>query len=164
MTPNPRFKATLSETDSAMLSPVSIDRAQSGKASLLKHSDATLSPSMPDLNTRNTNAVLRPVGGVNHHPRQRDDAGDRDRVFSPDFAGCVAGRLLGVEGGDWSWGSGGDGGGDDDVTGPRSAGIKDDVEAASDARAVLGARASDMLDFGGIGLNCKSVMGRSATR
>jgi len=41
------------------------------------------------------------------------------------------------------------------VTGPRSAGIKDDVEAASDARAVLGARASDMLDFGGIGLNCK---------
>jgi hypothetical protein len=163
MTPNPTFKVTLSDTDSAMLRPASIDRAQSGKASLLKHSDATLSPSMPDLNTRSTSAVLRCLGGANHHLRQRDNTGDRDRVFSPDFSGCVAGRLLGVEGGDGSWGSVGDEGGDD-VTGPRSAGIKDDVEAASDARAVLGARASDMLDFGGIGLNCKSVMSRSATR
>lgn len=38
--------------------------------------------------------------------------------------------------------------------GPRTTGINDEVEAASDASAVLGARASDMLDGGGIGLNC----------
>jgi hypothetical protein len=38
--------------------------------------------------------------------------------------------------------------------GRRGAGINDDVEAASDIR--LGARASDMLDFDGIGSNCKS--------
>jgi hypothetical protein len=43
--------------------------------------------------------------------------------------------------------------------GTRIAGTNDEVEAASDdARVVLGVRASDMLDFGGMGLNCKPVM------
>ena len=57
-------------------------------------------------------------------------------------------------GDDGNWGSVGDDGGDE-VIGPRSAGINDEVEAASDARPVLGERASDRLDFGGIGSNYK---------
>jgi hypothetical protein len=44
----------------------------------------------------------------------------------------------------------GDDGGDA-VVGRRGAGMSNDVEAASDVR--LGVRASDMLDFGGMGLN-----------
>jgi hypothetical protein len=47
--------------------------------------------------------------------------------------------------------------------GPRSTGINDDVEAASDGRAVLGARASDVLDLGGMGLNCRPVMSTCPT-
>lgn len=54
------------------------------------------------------------------------------------------GRSVGDEGGD-------------EVIGPRSAGINDEVEA-SDARPVLGERASDKLDFGGMGLNYESVV------
>ena len=43
--------------------------------------------------------------------------------------------------------------------GMRIAGTNDEVVAASDnARDVLGVRASDMLDFGGIGLNCERGM------
>ena len=55
-------------------------------------------------------------------------------------------------GSDGNWDSVGDEGGDE-VIGPRSTGINDEVVAASDARPVLGERASDMLDFGGMGLN-----------
>lgn len=62
-----------------------------------------------------------------------------------------------LEGDNGNWGSVGDKGGDE-VSGPRSAGINDEVEAASDARPVLGERASDMLDFGGMGLNYKSIV------
>jgi hypothetical protein len=48
----------------------------------------------------------------------------------------------------------GEEGGDVVVVGPRSAGINDEVDAASDdALAVLGVRASDMLDFCGMGLS-----------
>jgi hypothetical protein len=60
--------------------------------------------------------------------------------------------LLGMEGRDVSCGNIGDDGGDA-VVGRRGAGINNDVEAASDVR--LGVRASNMLDFGGIGLNCE---------
>ena len=80
------------------------------------------------------------------------------RVFSPPgLAGCVAGRLvldIGTEGGDGSCGNNvGDEGGEV-IMGTRSAGTNDEVEAASDAvRVALDVRASDMLDFGGMGLN-----------
>jgi len=44
------------------------------------------------------------------------------------------------------------------AVGLRRAGINEEVAAASgDDRADLGARTSDMLDFGGIGLNCEAV-------
>jgi hypothetical protein len=56
------------------------------------------------------------------------------------------------EGDEGNWGSVGDEGGDE-IIGPRSAGINDEVAVASDARPVLGERASDMLDFDGMGLN-----------
>jgi len=59
---------------------------------------------------------------------------------------------MALEGDDGNWGSVGDGGGDE-VIGPRSTGINDEVEVASDARPVLGDRASDMLDFGSMGSN-----------
>ena len=62
-----------------------------------------------------------------------------------------------MEGDDGNWGSVGDEGGDE-VSGPRSAGINDEEEAASDARPILGERASDMLNFGGTGLNYKPVV------
>jgi hypothetical protein len=67
--------------------------------------------------------------------------------------------LLAAEGGDGSCGSVGDEGGEVViVVGPRRAGINEEVAAASDEeRAVLGARTSDMLDFGGIGLNCGAL-------
>lgn len=67
-----------------------------------------------------------------------------------------------VVGDDGNWGGVGDEGGDE-VIGPRSAGINDEVEAASDARPVLGERASDMLDFGGMGLNYKPVVSLGKT-
>ena len=159
-TPNPRFKATLSDSESTILNPASIDSAHSGKASRLTHSDAILSARTPDLDARNTRAVAHRGGANLPGQLDPDHTGDcdRDRVFSPDFAGCccVSGLLPGVEG-DGSWGTVGDEGGDD-VIGPRSAGINDDVDAASDARAVRGARASDMLDFGGMGLNYEPIM------
>jgi len=53
-TPNPRFNATLSDSESTILSPTSTDRAQGGKASLLKQSDAILSARTPDLDARST--------------------------------------------------------------------------------------------------------------
>jgi hypothetical protein len=145
-----------------MLSPTSIDSAHGGKASLLTQSDAILSARTPDFDARSTCAAVARPGGANHDPRQLDldHIGDRDRIFSPDFAGCcVAGWLLEVipEGDDGNWGSVGDEGGDE-VIDPRSAGINNEVEAASDARPVLGERASDMLDFGGMGLNYKSIV------
>jgi hypothetical protein len=163
-TPSPRFNATLSDSESTILNPTSIDSAHKGKALLLKQSEAILSARTPDLDARNTCAVAH-CGGANH-PRQPDfdrtADRDRDRDFSPDFdlAGCCCSVVAGeVEGNDGSWGSGGDEGGDVVivvvVVGPRSAGINDEVEAASDPRPVLGARASDRLDFGGMGLNCK---------
>jgi len=93
-----------------------------------------------------------------------DDDVDRrrregDRVFSPGLVACVAWRLLGAEGGDGSCGSVGDEGGEVViVVGPRRAGINEEVAAASDDdRADLDARTSDMLDFGGIGLNCEAL-------
>jgi len=55
--------------------------------------------------------------------------------------------VVVLEGVDGNWASVDDEGGDE-VIGPRSAGINDEVDAASDARPVLGERASDMLDFG----------------
>jgi len=144
-TPSPRFQATLSDNESTMLSPTSIDKAHTGRAFLSTNSDAILNARMHDFNTRTTCTLLGRAGA--NHPRQRVQMDDRaGRAFSPDLAGCVA-----VAG---SWGSLGDEGGDVVVVGPRSAGISDEVEAASDdARAVLGARASDMLDFGVMGLN-----------
>lgn len=60
--------------------------------------------------------------------------------------------MVVLEGDDGNWGSVGDEGGDE-VIGPRSAGINDEVEVASDARPVLGERASDRLDFGRMGSN-----------
>jgi hypothetical protein len=109
---------------------------------------------MHDFNTRTTCTLLGRAGA--NHPRQCVQMDDRaGRAFSSDLAGCVA-----VAG---SWGSLGDEGGDV-VIGPRSAGISDEVEAASDdARAVLGARASDMLDFGVMGLNCELVVSPCVT-
>ena len=73
--------------------------------------------------------------------------------------GCVAGWLLfGAEGGEGSWGNVGDEGGDVIVV-TRIAGTNDEVNAVSDdACVVLGVRASDMLDFGGIGLSCERVI------
>ena len=164
-TPVPRFKATLSDSESTILSPASIDSAHSGKASRLTQSDAILSARTPDFDARNTRPVAH-CGGANP-PRQldpTDHTGDRDRTFSPDFAGScsISGRLLGEGSDDVSWGSVGDEGGDE-VIGPRSAGINDDVEAASDARAVLGAKASNMLDFGGMGLNYGPVVSSCET-
>lgn len=151
-TPNPRFQATLSDSESTMLSPTSIDKTHTGRALPSTKSDAILTARMHDFDTRTT-CVLLGRGGANR-PRQRVQMDDRaGRAFSPDLAGCVAG----------SWGSLGDEGGDV-VVGPRSAGISDEVEAASDdARAVLGARASDMLDFGEIGLNCELVVSPCVT-
>ena len=136
-----------------MLSPTSIDKTHTGRALPSTNSDAILTARMHDFDTRTT-CVLLGRGGANR-PRQRVQMDDRaaGRAFSPDLAGCVAG----------SWGSLGDEGGDV-VVGPRSAGISDEVEAASDdARAVLGARASDMLDFGEIGLNCELVVSPCVT-
>jgi hypothetical protein len=94
MTPNPRFKATLSDSESAILSPTSIERAHGGKASLLTQSDAILSARTADLDARSTCAAVVHLGGANHDPCQLGlgHIGDRDRIFSPDFAGCrVAG-------------------------------------------------------------------------
>jgi hypothetical protein len=157
-TPNPRFKATLSDSESTILSPTSIDSAHGGKAPLLTQSDAILSARTPDLDARSTCATVARLGGANHHPYRLDldHMGNHGRIFSPDFSGCcVAGWLFGVvldDGG--NWGNVGDEGGDE-VIGPRSAGINDEVEA-SDARPVLGERASEKLDFGGMGLNYKT--------
>lgn len=90
MTPNPRFKATLSDSESAILSPTSIDSAHGGKALLLTQSDAILSARTPDLDARSTCVAATDLGGANHDPNQLDldPIGDRDRIFSPDFAGC----------------------------------------------------------------------------
>jgi hypothetical protein len=63
--------------------------------------------------------------------------------------------LLGAEDRDVSCGKTGDDGGEATVVDRRGAGINNDVEAASDVR--LGVRASDMLDFGWIGLNCNET-------
>jgi len=162
--PNPRFRATLSDSESTILSPTRVDNAHGGKASLLTQSDAILSARTLDLDARRTCAAVAHLGGANDDPCQLDldhigdcDC-DRGRIFfSPDFAGCccVAEWLVEVvvEGNDGSWGKVGDNEGGDEVIGPRSAGINDEVAAASDARPVLGERASDMLDFGGMGLN-----------
>ena len=65
--------------------------------------------------------------------------------------------MVVLEGDNGNWDSVGDEGGDE-VIGPRSAGINDEVEAASDARPVLGERASDRLDFGGMGSNYQPVV------
>ena len=65
--------------------------------------------------------------------------------------------MVVLEGDNGNWGNVGDEGGDE-VIGPRSAGINDEVEVASDARPVLGERASDMLDFGKMGSNYKPVV------
>ena len=116
---------------------------------------------MHDLDTRTTWALLCREG-ANHrsyrcvHVRVDDRAG---RVFSPGLTACVAGRLLfDAEGGEGSWGNVGDEGGDV-VVGTRIAGTNNEVEPASDeSRVVLGVRASDMLDFDGIGLSCEHVM------
>ena len=98
------------------------------------------------------------MDGVNDDvDRRRRREGDR--VFSPGLVGCcVAWRLLGA-GGDGSCGNVGDEGGEVViVVGPRRAGINEEVAAASEEdRAVLGARTSDMLDFGGIGSNCETL-------
>jgi len=51
-----------------------------------------------------------------------------------------------------NWGSVGDEGGDE-VIDPRSAGINDEVKAAAHACPRPGRKWSDMLDFGGIGLD-----------
>ncbi len=64
--------------------------------------------------------------------------------------------VAGGDGGSWGNNVGDEGG--DDVIGPRSAGINDEVEAASDPRPVLGERASEMLDFGRIGSNYRTVV------
>ena len=160
--PNPRFKTTLSDSESTILSPTSIDSAHGGKAPLLTQSDAILSARTPDLDARSTCATVARLGGANHHPCQLDldHIGNHGQIFSPDFSGCcVAGRLLGVlllDDGSWGRVVGDEGG--DEVIGPRSAGINDEVvvEAASDARPVLGERASEKLDFGGMGLNYKT--------
>jgi hypothetical protein len=98
-TPNPRFKATLSDSESTILSPTSIDSAHDGKAPLLTQSDAILSARTPDLDARSTCAGVAHLGGAHHDPCQLDldHIGNHDRILSPDFAGCcVAGRLLGV--------------------------------------------------------------------
>ena len=90
--PNPRFKVTLSDSESAMLSPTSIDSTHGGKASLLTQRDAILSARIPDLDARSTGVAH--LGGANHEPCQLDldHIGNHDRIFSPDFAGCwVAG-------------------------------------------------------------------------
>jgi len=159
--PNPTFQATLSKSESTMLSPTSTDIAHTGRALLSTKSDAILAARMHDLDTRTTWALLCREG-ANHrsHRRVHVHMDDRTgRVFSPDLTGCVAGRLLfGAEGGEESWGNVGDEGGDV-VVGTRIAGTNNEVEPASDgARVVLGVRASDMLDFDGIGLSCEHVM------
>jgi len=104
-TPNPRFQATLSISESMMLSPTSIDRAHTGigigtaplplPPSRTTKSDVILAARTHDLDTlRTTRALL-----CNHH-RQRvhmdgddDDDDDRrrregDRVFSPGLVAC----------------------------------------------------------------------------
>jgi hypothetical protein len=90
--PSPRFKATLSDSESTKLSPTSIDSAHGGKASLLTQSDAILSARTPDLDARSTRAGVAHLGGANHDLRQLDldhiGDPDCDRLFSPDFAGC----------------------------------------------------------------------------
>ena len=91
-TPNPRFKATLSDSESTILSPTSADSAHVGKASLLTQSDAILRARTPDLDARSTRAAVAHLGGANHDPRQLDldHIGEYGRIFSPDFAGrCV---------------------------------------------------------------------------
>lgn len=159
--PNPTFQATLSKSESMMLSPTSTDIAHTGRALLSMKSDAILAARMHDFDTRTTLALLCREG-ANHRSRQRVHVhvyDRRGRVFSPGLTGCVAGRLLfSAEGGEGSWGNVGDEEGDV-VVGTRIAGTNDEAEAASDdARVVLGVRASEMLDFGGMGLNCERVM------
>ena len=83
----------LSDSESTILNPTSIDSAHGGKVSLLTQSDAILSARTPDLDARSTCAAVAHLGGANHDPRQLelDHIGDRDRILS-DFAGCwVAG-------------------------------------------------------------------------
>ena len=138
----------LSESESTtMLNPVSIDSAHKGRAPLLKQRDAILSARAPDLNARSTWADASRED-ANHRPCQ-------GRFFSAGLLGRAAGRLTGTEGGGVSCGNVGDEGGDVDV-GRRSAGINEEVAVVSDTCAVLEARMSEMLDFGGIGLNCKA--------
>lgn len=90
--PNPRFKATLSDSESTILNPTSIDSAHRGKESLLTQSDAILRARTPDLDARSTCAAMARLGGANHDPGQFDldhiGDGDGDQIFSPDFAGC----------------------------------------------------------------------------
>lgn len=52
--PNPRFKITLSDSESTILNPASAESAHSGSASLLRQSDAILNARMHDLDVRNT--------------------------------------------------------------------------------------------------------------
>jgi hypothetical protein len=95
-----------------------------------------------------------------------DHINDRDRIFSLDFSGCcVAEWLLEavLEWDDGNWGTAAYVGDEMRVAVKSSVcegstGINDEVEVASDARPVLDERASDMLDFGGMGLNYKPVV------
>lgn len=151
---NPTFKGTLSERESTtMLNPASIDSTHKGRASLLRQSDVILSARAPDLNARSALAEVC-CENANHRPCQ-GRTGDGSRFFSAELSGRGAGRLTGAEGGGVSCGNVGDEGGDNDV-GRRSAGTNEEVVVVSDTCGVLEARASEMLDFGGIGLNCKA--------
>jgi hypothetical protein len=116
---------TLSERESTMLNPASIDSAHEGKPPLLKQSDAILSARTPDLNARN---IWAEVGCENANDRpclgRTGDCGG----FSADFD---ARRLAGMEAGGASCGNVGDEGGDD-VMGRRSAGTNEEVAVGSD--------------------------------
>jgi hypothetical protein len=88
---NPRFKATLSDSESAILSPTSIDSAHGGKASLLpKAMRCNFEPEQQTW-TRVASARSWPTSEVRTTtPWQLDldHINDRDRIFSLDFSGC----------------------------------------------------------------------------
>jgi len=146
--PNPKFNVTLSDRESTILSPASIDSAHGGRSSLLKQRDAILSARIPDLNTRNTWAEVC-CDNENRRPCVIR-AGDRGRFVSTELPRRGAKWLTDAEGGGVSCGNVGDEGGDD-VVGRRTTVTNEEVEGSSDICDVLEANASERL-----GLNYKT--------
>src|SRR6266404_5917238 len=81
--PNPKFNVTLSDRESTILSPASIDSAHGGRSSLLKQRDAILSARIPDPNTRKTWADVC-CDNENRRPCVIR-AGDRGRFVSTEL-------------------------------------------------------------------------------